>query len=244
MVENAKEISVEKEIELLHEVINAAINHGGDLGGAYFSDWPGLEAALGTWIVGKGLEKAFIPSNNGEHYIAPIKPYSMSSQLNEGARCIIAFDTFEVEQLENTGMVVSTSGIPFRVNMMGEDSLGRCQTFSTERERRYFYEIDYRKAESEGACVFYDSCDEGIRVYTIPSIYLKRCITIIERIESLIQETGYYIDSANWNEIILRKKDSKSYIALYRDGKVNAYREDPEAFQELLIKIHKLYWNE
>ena len=126
MVENAKEISVEKEIELLDEVINAAINHGGDLGGAYFSDWPGLEAALGTWIVGKGLEKAFIPSDNGEHYIAPIKPYSMSSQLNEGARCIIAFDTFEVEQLENTGMAVPTPGIPFRVNITEEDSLGRC----------------------------------------------------------------------------------------------------------------------
>lgn len=243
-MEKAKEISVEKEIELLDGVINAAINHGGDLGGAYLSDWPGLEAALGTWIVGKGLEKAFIPSDNGEHYVAPIKPYSMSTQLNEDARCVIAFDTFEVEQLENTGMAVPTPGIPFQVNITEEDSWGRCQTFSTKRERRYFYEIDYRKAESEGACVFYYSCNEGIRVYTIPSRYLKRCITVIERIESLIRETGYYIDAANWNEIMLRKKDSKSYIALHRDGKVNAYREDPVAFQELLIKIHKVYWNE
>ena len=97
----------------------------------------------------------------------------MSTQLNEDARCVIAFDTFEVEQLENTGMAVPTPGIPFQVNITEEDSWGRCQTFSTKRERRYFYEIDYRKAESAGACVFYYSCNEGIRVYTIPSRYLK-----------------------------------------------------------------------
>lgn len=196
----------------MDEVINAAINHGGDLGGAYFSDWHGLEAALGTWIVGKGLEKAFIPSDNGEHYVAPIKPYSMSTQLNEDARCVIAFDIVDVEQLENTGMAVSTPGIPFRVSIMEEDSLGRCQMFSTKRERRYFYEIDYQRAESEGACVFHYSCDEGIRVYAIPSRYLRRCNTVIERIESLIREIDYYIDAAKWNEIILRKRIAKAIL--------------------------------
>lgn len=40
-------LTIEAEIALINEIITSAIYHGGDPGGAYYSDWSGLESAIG-----------------------------------------------------------------------------------------------------------------------------------------------------------------------------------------------------
>ena len=44
------EISIQKEIDLVNEIIRTAINHGGDQGGAYYTNWDCLQTAIGEWL--------------------------------------------------------------------------------------------------------------------------------------------------------------------------------------------------
>ena len=57
------EISIQKEIDLVNEIIRTAINHGGDQGGAYYTNWDCLQTAIGEWLYARGLADAYTPSN-------------------------------------------------------------------------------------------------------------------------------------------------------------------------------------
>lgn len=57
-------MSIDEEIELINEIITSAIDHGGDLGGAYCSDWYGLESAIGEWLNARGLVNLYTPYND------------------------------------------------------------------------------------------------------------------------------------------------------------------------------------
>lgn len=48
-----KSLSIEDEIELMNDIIDSAISHGGDSGVAYNSDWYLLEESIGEWLFAK-----------------------------------------------------------------------------------------------------------------------------------------------------------------------------------------------
>lgn len=53
------ELTIEKEIELVNEMIANAIIHGADLGGSYDQNEKELTRAINNWIVAKGLENEY-----------------------------------------------------------------------------------------------------------------------------------------------------------------------------------------
>ena len=58
------------DLEYINDIIDSAISHGGDSGGAYCSDWGSLEESIGEWLHAKGIETFFTAC---EDAIRPIK---------------------------------------------------------------------------------------------------------------------------------------------------------------------------
>lgn len=50
---------IEKEIQLINEIVCQAIIHGGDAGGSYSSNTGGLVKTLNNWIKAKGKENLY-----------------------------------------------------------------------------------------------------------------------------------------------------------------------------------------
>ena len=63
-------ISIIEEIELINDIIDSAISHGGDAGGAYCSDWNSLEEAIGEWLFAKEIDDKYVACSDA---IRPIK---------------------------------------------------------------------------------------------------------------------------------------------------------------------------
>lgn len=42
--------SIEEQINILNSIIEACVNHGGDVGGAYFSNAEEVEEAINLWL--------------------------------------------------------------------------------------------------------------------------------------------------------------------------------------------------
>lgn len=78
------EISIQKEIDLVNEIIRTAINHGGDQGGAYYTNWDCLQTAIGEWLYARGLADAYTPSNDVAGIVS-IKKVSFSNQASDGS---------------------------------------------------------------------------------------------------------------------------------------------------------------
>lgn len=66
------ESAIQNEIKLINGIIWAAIQHGGDLGWAYYRDWESLETAIGAWLDYRGLSDVYTPSSDADG-IVPIK---------------------------------------------------------------------------------------------------------------------------------------------------------------------------
>ena len=49
-----------QEIQLMNKIIEQAVIHGGDDGGAYFCNPNGIEKAIKNWLKFKGLDKEYI----------------------------------------------------------------------------------------------------------------------------------------------------------------------------------------
>lgn len=72
-------MSIEEEIELINDIIISAIYHGGDPGGAYYSDWLGLESAIGEWLNARGLSDLYTPYNDKIVSISKVSLCNLSS---------------------------------------------------------------------------------------------------------------------------------------------------------------------
>ena len=51
--------NIEKEIELVNMIIIAAVNHGGDGGGAYFNDAEFLNESIMDWLKFRGIDTQY-----------------------------------------------------------------------------------------------------------------------------------------------------------------------------------------
>ena len=67
-----KETAVNKEIETLNEVLNAAIEHGGDAGGPYFCNKEELQESIMRYLTVRGLNDEYIVINT-DHWPKIVK---------------------------------------------------------------------------------------------------------------------------------------------------------------------------
>ena len=237
--------TIEKEIELLSDVIRAAIFHGGDAGGAYYSDWFGLETALGNWIAGRGLEGQYIPVDDAL-YLAPLTPYPMCGRSAETDRFLIAVSAEQAKAIEAGEPAVSRRpGVPLSLHSWdAHDSGDRLlPSFDSPRGKSVLFDIDYRQAEAGHACTFYKQDGGGLFAYRIPAQYLKRIRTPMDDIEDLVKEAGYYVHEAVWKHIVLRREaEPRSYISLQRDGGLSSSEAVPDGMAPLLQQVRALYF--
>lgn len=214
-------LTVNEEIELINDIISAAISHGGDMGGAYFSDWFSLETAIGVWIKARGLECQYAPNSNS--YLSKIQRITMSDIDQSESRYYIAFYDDEVKQFQERGIAVSRPGVPFKLSRY-DTNQALVPSFSSPKEKYGYYEVDYRRAEEDKMCVFFQDCEDGsILVSDVPIDYLKKIDTVLDIVDILIRKKGFYIESFNNRELNIRnEKDKQYYIALRKDGTVAA----------------------
>ena len=55
-----KQYNIEDEIEIINEIINCAVDHGGDNGGAYFSCGESLCEAIEEWLVYRNIHEEYV----------------------------------------------------------------------------------------------------------------------------------------------------------------------------------------
>lgn len=210
-------LPIEKEIALMIDIIDSAITHGGDDGGAYYSDWFGLETAIGAWIKGRGLENQYAP--NIDSYISKIQRFSLSDIASSESRYYIVFSDDDFERFKEYGTATSRPGVPFQlVQYNSNQSL--TPSFSRPQDKYGFYEIDYRRAEDDKICVFYQDCEDGtLLVSDVPVNYLKKIETALDMVDYMVKKAGFFIEYFDRGRISIRnKKDSNYYISLRADG--------------------------
>lgn len=77
-----------EEVICVNELVDAAVNHGGDIGGAYYSDLEEVQRALENWINVRGLSSKFALMNDEEEHpvlkiIVPIDWAQKYASLNK-----------------------------------------------------------------------------------------------------------------------------------------------------------------
>lgn len=71
-----KNCTIEKEVEFINSIIQEAIYHGGDMGGAYFSNAQDLNEVIVDWLKLRGIDDTYTTTYEakGETYwIAIVK---------------------------------------------------------------------------------------------------------------------------------------------------------------------------
>lgn len=68
--------TIEKEIKLINSIIHEAIYHGGDMGGAYFSNARDLNEVVIDWLKLRGIDDKYITTYDElgkENWISIVK---------------------------------------------------------------------------------------------------------------------------------------------------------------------------
>ena len=225
---------LEEEISLMIEIIGSAALYGGD----YYSDWFCLETAIGAWVKKKGLEGQYAP--NPDSYFSKIERITMRDVVPSQSRYYIELCDDEVGQFQECGIATSRPGVPFRLVENGT-SKSLMPSFSRPEDKYGFYEIDYRRAEEDNACVFYKSCENGdMLVYNVPVTYLKKIGTNLDMVDYLVQKSGFFIESFRYEQLVARnKKDPQRYFSLRRGEEL---RWIPDDCLDLCKQIRKILW--
>lgn len=147
-----KSISIEEEIELINDIIDSAVEHGGDFGGAYCSNWQYLEECIGEWLYARGLDDSYAacrePCNN---YIVPIKKIHFKDYLNDETIWYCYVSKYELDRIRVEGLsdprkgvrqeIFRRKGIPTHLDWNQRD--------------KYFVIIDLQAVMIEGKSSFF-----------------------------------------------------------------------------------------
>lgn len=174
-------LPIEKEIELINEIISTAIDHGGDLGGAYYSDWPSLESAIGKWLDARMLSNLYTPYNNKIVPIskASIRNYSRGKDIwylrvpaidSKGKR--VSIDQ-KWQEIQNAGLSTQQQGVKLELEHRSKEEfqelLIRFQQFNDD----FIVIVDIIQAEFDGECELYQAKENSTYfVDSIPTKYL------------------------------------------------------------------------
>ena len=243
-------ITIEEEIELINDIITSAIYHGGDLGGAYYSDWLGLESAIGEWLNAKGLTDLYTPYDDKIASISRISLSNMSSDEDVWFLRIPALDAKgkrigaakKWQEIQRDGLKTLRSGIKFQLSCGTKRDL---PFIFQQEEEECVVIIDVHGAELNNACEFYQEKEDGIIfVDRVPSKFLSLCKTKAIEINAILAWSGYevYYTKGDGSNIGIRNLTEGKYINLYADG--HFYSRDSLSTEliDSLREAHDLYW--
>ena len=243
-------VSIEEEIELINDIITSAIYHGGDPGGAYYSDWLGLESAIGEWLNARGLSDLYTPYNDKIVSISKVSLCSLTSDEDVWYLRIPALDakgkrigaTQKWQEIQSEGLQAHRPGVKFLLSCGKKEKLPfRFQ----QEEEECVVAIDIAGAESDGICEFYQDKEDGnIFVDSIPSRYLSLCRTKAMEVNAILAWSGYEVcyTKSDWSNIGIRNLTEGKYIELYADGHINSLDPLSAELMDSLHKSHDMYW--
>lgn len=243
-------ISIEDEIELINDIITSAIYHGGDMGGAYYSDWLGLESAIGEWLNARGITDLYTPYNDKIISISKVSLCNLSSDDDVWYLRIPAIDAKgnrisaaqKWQEIQREGLQTHRPGVKFQLSCSGKEKLPfRFQ----QEEEECVVAIDISGAESDGVCEFYQGKEDGdIFIDSIPSRYLSLCKTKAMEVNTILAWSGYevYYTKSDWSNIGVRNLTEGKYIKLYADGHIDSTESLSSELMDSLHKAHNMYW--
>lgn len=242
-------IMIEEEIELINDIITSAIYHGGDPGGAYFSDWYGLESAIGEWLNARELTDLYTPYNDEIVSISKVSLCNLSNDEDIWYLRIPAFDlkgkrigaSQKWQEIQREGLQAQRPGVKFQLFCGRKEKL---PFRFPQEEEECVVAIDIAGAESDGICEFYQGKEDGsIFVDSIPAKYLSLCRTKAMEVNTILAWSGYevYYTKSDWSRIIIRNKEGKN-IDLYADGHIDSRESLSAELIDSLHEAHDMYW--
>ena len=244
-------MSIQEEIELINDIIISAIYHGGDLGGAYYSDWLGLESAIGEWLNARGLSDLYTPYNDKIVSISKVSLCNLSSDediwylripaLDSKGKRIGAFQKWQ--EIQREGLQNLRPGVKFLLSCGRKEKL----PFRFQQEEECVVAIDIAGAEADGICEFYQEKENSsIFVNSIPSKYLSLCRTKAMEVNVILAWSGYevYYTKSDWSNIGIRNLTEGKYIELYADGHIKSLDSISSELMDSLHKAHDMYWKQ
>ena len=244
-------LTIEAEIALINEIITSAIYHGGDPGGAYYSDWSGLESAIGEQLKARGLTYLYTPYDDKIASISKVFVSDLSSDEDVWYLRVPALDAKgkrisaaqKCEEIQREGLQTHRPGVKFQ---LGCDKKANLPFNFQQEDEECVVVIDIVGAELNDECVFYqEKEDGGIFVDDIPSRYLSLCRTKVMEVNDVLSWSGYEVyDTKSYrSRIELRNLAEGKHISLNSDGSI--YSRDPLSSEliDSLRKAHEIYWN-
>ena len=180
MDQEMKSLSIEKEIELINYIIEMAVEHGGDFGGSYCSNWYSLEESIGEWLYAKGLDDSYAackePCND---YIVPIKKINIKDYLNDDTIWFCYVSSYQLDEIKADGLTDTRKGVHKEIFR----SKGLPTHLDWNYRNMYVGIIDIQAALTEGKSSFFlaetrwgSNTYESFFVDYIPA----NCFTIIK----------------------------------------------------------------
>lgn len=244
------DISIEEEIDLLNDIITSAIYHGGDPGGAYYSDWLGLESAIGEWLNARGITDLYTPYNDKIVSISKVSLCNLSNNEDIWYLRVPALDSKgkrigtsqKWQEIQRDGLQAQRPGVKFQLSCGRKEKLPfRFQ----QEEEECVVAIDIAGAEADGICEFYQEKEDGnIFVDSIPAKYLSLCKTKAMEVNNILAWSGYevYYTRSDWSIISIRNLQEGKIIDLYADGRFYSRESLSAKLIDSLHEAHDMYW--
>lgn len=143
-------ITIDEEIELINDIIDSAIYHGGDSGGAYNSDWYSLETSIGEWLYAKGVETSFAACKNA---IRPIEEININDYYKAEKIWYCLIKDYQVNEICKEGLVCARKGVHIQIFQTNESDVW--SRVRREGEAYKYVVIDANRAFISGESKFY-----------------------------------------------------------------------------------------
>lgn len=139
-------ISIIEEIELINDIIDSAISHGGDAGGAYCSDWNSLEEAIGEWLFAKEIDDKYVACSDA---IRPIKEIDILDYYADTKKWYCVVSEYSLDEVSVKGLAVPDykKGVKLEIY---RDRYGTNRRIRSGFRHSCFIEIDIRAAVAAG----------------------------------------------------------------------------------------------
>lgn len=152
-------IAIDEEIELINDIIDSAIYHGGDSGGAYNSDGHSLESSIGEWLYAKGIDTSFAACENA---IRPIEEININDYCKADKIWYCFIEDYQVDEICKEGLVSYRKGVHIQISQgKKSDVCGRHSGYHREGEAYKYAVIDVANAFGSGKSKFYCCKFEG-----------------------------------------------------------------------------------
>lgn len=168
-------ISIIEEIELINDIIDAAISHGGDAGGAYCSDWNSLEESIGEGVFAKGIDDKYAACSDA---IRPIEEVDILDYCEDTKRWYCVVSEYSLDEICVNGLIVPDykKGVKLEIY---RDRYGTNSRIRSGFGHMCFVEIDVCAAVRAGKSMFY-LCEKKSNKYFFVDYIPVSCFTVMK----------------------------------------------------------------